>query len=97
MRLIGYCDGCRRVRYVTVTGQELALAAAGGRRGDFVVHGLCEECEAAERVRGARELPGADTRPRARRRCNGCEQVRLTTETTKGPLCNDCLVRASRG
>lgn len=47
MRITGYCTSCHRVRTVTVSGNNLALAMA--RKG--VVQGVCSSCEEAEDAR----------------------------------------------
>jgi hypothetical protein len=52
VRLVGYCRECRRVRYVRVSAQALALGAALGG----VMEGICWECEEAERTTRRREL-----------------------------------------
>jgi hypothetical protein len=45
MRLHGYCNVCRRIKLVSVSGHSLALAHA--RRG--VIQGICAECEQSQR------------------------------------------------
>lgn len=40
MRLIGYCRGCRKVRYVRVAGHDLAFIA-----NKSMAQGLCADCE----------------------------------------------------
>jgi hypothetical protein len=45
MRLIGYCTGCRRIKYVRVSGHQLAMMAA---RGSGVAEGICDDCEKPE-------------------------------------------------
>jgi len=42
MRLVGYCERCRKIRYVRVSAAGLALATRG------VATGVCSDCERRE-------------------------------------------------
>jgi hypothetical protein len=46
MRLVGYCTVCHKIKYVQVTGHDLAMAQA---RGSNVVSGICDDCEKEQR------------------------------------------------
>ena len=57
MRLLGFCTGCHRFRYVRCSGNALAIAYA---RGSKIVEGTCTECE--EREEQARRARHHDRR-----------------------------------
>lgn len=48
MRLHGWCESCRRIKRVTVSGSQLARAGRG------VVNGICDECQEAAHARRRR-------------------------------------------
>ena len=40
MKVLGYCDSCRRFKYVRVSGHGMAMLAS-----TRVAHGTCDACE----------------------------------------------------
>lgn len=64
MRIVGWCEKCRRIRPVRVTNAEATRALSRGRR---VAVGTCTQCEDAEdqerrqREKNRRDLRGYRT------------------------------------
>jgi len=44
MKLTGFCTKCHKIKQVSVSGNGMAMLAAGG-----VVHGICDACREKRR------------------------------------------------